>query len=132
MDNDTGGFFLALFQHRHESSPEGIAQAYRSKRHREPDWEPKVRVAPRPTVNSVVLAENELKDHVMGLYGMDEAPFSIWQRGKRMNLAPPMVKRRLYDQKVPTNRGAHPLSNWMKTFSAVSYTHLTLPTKRIV
>ncbi len=126
MDNDTGGFFLALFQHRNEASPEGIAQAYRSKRERqrEPGWEPKVRIAPPPTVNSVILAEDGIKDHVMGLYGMDAAPYSIWQRGKRMNLAPPMVKTRLYDQQVPTNKG----DLWPAgTFHPMRVVHVGIP-----
>jgi hypothetical protein len=124
MDNDTGGFFLALFQHRPEASPEGIAQAYRSKREREPGWEPKMRVAPKPTVNSVILAEDAIKDHVMELYGMDAAPYSIWQRGKRMNLAPPMVKTRLYDQTVPTNKG----ECWPAgTFHPMRVVHVGIP-----
>ena len=124
MDNDTGGFFLALFQHRPEASPKGIAQAYRSKREREPGWEPKMRVAPKPTVNSVILAEDAIKDHVMELYGMDAAPYSIWQRGKRMNLAPPMVKTRLYDQTVPTNKG----ECWPAgTFHPMRVVHVGIP-----
>jgi len=126
MDNDTGGFFLALFRHRHAASPEGTAQAFRSKRERqrEPDWQPKVRVAPKPTVNSVTLAEDEVMGHVMGLYGMDATPYSIWQRGKRMNLAPPMVKTRLYDQTVPTNKG----DLWPAgTFHPMRVVHVGIP-----
>lgn len=126
MDNDTGGFFLALFRHRHAASPDGTAQAFRSKRERQrdPDWQPKVRVAPKPTVNSVTLAEDEVMGHVMGLYGMDATPYSIWQRGKRMNLAPPMVKTRLYDQTVPTNKG----DLWPAgTFHPMRVVHVGIP-----
>ncbi|RJU86873.1 MAG: RsmB/NOP family class I SAM-dependent RNA methyltransferase, partial [Candidatus Poseidoniales archaeon] len=106
-DNDTGGFFVAQFRHRMDSQDEQVAKAYRSRRasRRDDDWVPTVKAPPKPTANSVVEAEKDVVAHVEAMYGVDLTPFSLWQRGKRLNLAPPMVYERLFKPAAPTNKG---------------------------
>jgi len=106
-DNDTGGFFIAKFQHRPEAAPDGLAQTYRSGRAKRAsqDWTPTMKAPPTPSENSVVLADEATVNSVGELYGFDSSGYSMWQRGKRLNIAPPMVKERLYDPPSPTNKG---------------------------
>jgi len=126
MDNDTGGFFLAVLRHIPEASPEGIAQTFRSRRNlrRDSGWEPKLRTPPPSDKNTVVRADKEVQDSVFSMYGMDDSPYSVWQRGKRMNIAPPMVAKRLYDKECPTNKG----ELWPKgTFHPLRAIHVGMP-----
>mgnify|MGYP006062269331 len=39
------------------------------------------------------------------MYGVDLSSYSCWQRGKRLNVAPPMVNERLFQPPSPTNKG---------------------------
>ena len=106
-DNDTGGFFVAQFRHKTEASPENVAQAFRSRRatRRAEGWTPTVKTPPKATANSVVVADDEVVGHLEQLYGMALNDYSLWQRGKRFNLAPPLVYERLYKPPSPTNKG---------------------------
>ena len=125
-DNDTGGFFVAQFRHRMDSQSEQVAKAYRSRRasRRDDDWVPTVKVPPKPTANSVVEAEKDVVARVETMYGIDLAPFSMWQRGKRLNLAPPMVYERLFKPASPTNKG----DVWGgESFHPVRVVHAGLP-----
>jgi len=125
-DNDTGGFFLALLRHRPEESPEGTAQTFRSRRElrRDPEWEPKIRTPPHPDKNTVLPVDITVRDEVFGHYGLDHVPYSVWQRGKRMNIAPPMIHERLFDRECPTNKG----ERWPKgTFHPLRVLHVGMP-----
>jgi hypothetical protein len=57
------------------------------------------------TVNTVVEADDDVVRTVQSMYGMDLSAYSIWQRGKRLNIAPPMVRQRLFDPPSPTKKG---------------------------
>ena len=105
-DNNTGGFFVAQFRHRHEGE-ETVANAYRSRRsiRAEGNWTPAVKTPPAPTSNSVIQARAEVVEHVQTMYGIDLSGTSLWQRGKRLNVAPPMVHERLFHPPSPTNKG---------------------------
>ncbi|MEC7443790.1 MAG: RsmB/NOP family class I SAM-dependent RNA methyltransferase [Candidatus Thermoplasmatota archaeon] len=105
-DNNTGGFFVAQFRHRDEGE-ETVANAYRSRRsvRAEGDWAPAVKAPPAPTSNSVTQARAEVVEHVQTMYGIDLSETSLWQRGKRLNVAPPMVHERLFHPPSPTNKG---------------------------
>ena len=105
-DNNTGGFFVAQFRHRHEGE-ETVANAYRSRRsvRAEGNWTPAVKTPPTPTSNSVIQARAEVVEHVQTMYGIDLSGTSLWQRGKRLNVAPPMVHERLFHPPSPTNKG---------------------------
>lgn len=106
-DNNTGGFFVAQFQHKEAPSGEGVAHAFRSRRavRKAEGWTPTVKTPPKPTANSVVLAEDDVMSHLEKMYGMPLDSFSLWQRGKRLNLAPPLVYERLFKPESPTNKG---------------------------
>jgi len=106
-DNNTGGFFVAKFRHATNEPAEATAHAYRSRRsaRRDEGWTPSVKTPPAPTPNSVVLADPDVVDHVEHMYGIDLSDHSCWQRGKRLNLAPPLVLDRLFRPKSPTNKG---------------------------
>ena len=105
-DNNTGGFFVAQFRHI-AGEDETVARAYRSRRatRHDSDWTPTVKAPPKPTSNSVVQAEAEVIHLVESLYGIDFSDSSLWQRGKRLNIAPPMVYERLFKPPSPTNKG---------------------------
>ena len=123
-DHDTGGFFVAKLKHRDDG--EGVAQTYRSRRavRTSEDWAPTVKQPPTPTVNSVIAADEDVMKTVSDLYGMDLSPFSVWQRGKRLNLAPPMVKQRLFDPEAPTKK----VDIWPGgTFHPMRVAHVGLP-----
>ena len=123
-DHDTGGFFVAKLKHRDDG--EGVAQTYRSRRavRTSDDWTPTIKQPPTPTVNSVMAADEDVMKTVSDLYGMDLAPYSVWQRGKRLNLAPPMAKQRLFDPEAPTKKG----DIWPGgTFHPMRVAHVGLP-----
>ncbi len=125
-DNDTGGFFVAQFRHRMDEEGQPAAQAYRSRRasRRDADWVPTVKTPPKPTANSVIVAHKDVAEHVGNTYGIDLSPFSLWQRGKRLNLAPPMVYQRLFKPPSPTNKG----DVWGgESFHPVRVVHAGLP-----
>jgi len=125
-ENDTGGFFVAQFRHRMDSQGEQVANAYRSRRasRRDVDWVPTVKTPPKPTANSVIEAEKSVVEHVETMYGIDLTSFSLWQRGKRLNLAPPMVNDRLFKPASPTNKG----DVWGgESFHPVRVVHAGLP-----
>ena len=125
-DNNTGGFFVAQFRHRMDGQEERFAKAYRSRRatRREEDWVPTVKAPPKPTANSVIEATDDVVAHVEKMYGIDLTPFSLWQRGKRLNLAPPMVYERLFLPASPTNKG----DVWGgESFHPVRVVHAGLP-----
>jgi len=125
-DNDTGGFFVAQFRHRMDKEGQDVAQAYLSRRakRRDADWVPTVKTPPKPTTNSVVQAQKEVVEHIEDMYGIDLTPFSLWQRGKRLNLAPPMVYQRLFKPASPTNKG----DVWSgESFHPVRVVHVGLP-----
>ena len=106
-DNNTGGFFVAQFRHKPEASPESVAQAFRSRRAKRKveGWTPTIKAPPKPTSNSVIVADTDVVNHLEDLYGMALNGYSLWQRGKRLNLAPPLVHERLYKPPSPTNKG---------------------------
>ena len=105
-DNNTGGFFVAQFRYTSDGE-ETVANAYRSRRatRHDSDWTPTVKAPPKPTSNSVVRAETEVVHLVESMYGVDLSASSLWQRGKRLNVAPPMVYERLFKPPSPTNKG---------------------------
>ena len=125
-DHNTGGFFVAKFRHRPDASPEGVAQTYRSSRatRTSPHWSPTYKQPPPITANSVVHASHDLVETVSSMYGMDFSPYSVWQRGKRLNLAPPLVMDRLFEPEAPTNKG----DVWPGgTFHPMRVVHVGLP-----
>ena len=124
-DHDTGGFFLALLTH---DPAHGLTKAptfhSRRERQREPNEPLHLRPTPRVTSNSVVEADPQTVEHIETLYGWSLDGQSVWMRGKRLNVAPPAVKARLFDPPCPTNKG----DAWPGgTFHPVQTVHVGLP-----
>ena len=125
-DNDTGGFFVALFRHRPDATPEGIARSFirtrKSSLHSE--WEPLVLDQPQTTRHTIYAAKTETIDEAKTRYGLDGEGLSWWTRGKRLNIAPKMVEERIFNQKCPNKRG----NLWPEgTFHPLKLIHVGLP-----
>jgi len=106
-DNDTGGFFVALFRHRPEATPEGIANSFirNRKSSLHSDWVPLVLDHPQTNRHTIYPASQETIDEAQTRYGVDGKDLSWWTRGKRLNIAPKMVEERIFNQKCPNKRG---------------------------
>ena len=125
-DNDTGGFFVALFRHRPEATPEGIAKSFIRNRKPSPDsgWEPLVLDHPQPTRHTIYAADDEVINEAKSRYGVVEEGISWWSRGKRLNIAPKMVEERIFNKKCPNKRG----NLWPEgTFHPLKLIHVGLP-----
>lgn len=125
-DNDTGGFFVALFRHRPEATPEGIAKSFI--RNRKPslhsEWVPLVLDHPQTNRHTIYAAPQETVDEAKTRYGVDGKDLSWWIRGKRLNIAPKMVDERIFSQKCPNKRG----NLWPEgTFHPLKLIHVGLP-----
>jgi len=125
-DNDTGGFFVALFRHRPEATPEGIARSFI--RNRKPslhsDWVPLVLDHPQTTRHTIYAANSETVAEAKARYGIEGTNLSWWTRGKRLNIAPKMVEERIFNQKCPNKRG----NLWPEgTFHPLKLIHVGLP-----
>ena len=125
-DNDTGGFFVALFRHRPDATPEGIARSFirtrKSSLHSE--WVPLVLDQPQTTRHTIYAARTETIDEAKTRYGLDGEGLSWWTRGKRLNIAPKMVEERIFNQKCPNKRG----NLWPEgTFHPLKLIHVGLP-----
>ena len=125
-DNDTGGFFVALFRHRTEATPEGIAKSFI--RNRKPslnsEWVPLVLDHPQTNRHTIYAATTETVDEAKARYGLDGKDLSWWRRGKRLNIAPKMVDERIFNQKCPNKRG----NLWPEgTFHPLKLIHVGLP-----
>jgi len=126
-DNDTGGFFVAIFRHKPESTPEGIAKAYIPKRKpiEGSTWEPKLMERPKANRHSVFLADEETVNQISEGYQIDANKWSWWSRGKRLNIAPKSVVDRLYNRVCPNKRG----DLWPAgTFHPLKLIHVGMPT----
>jgi len=125
-DNDTGGFFVALFRHRPEATPEGIAKSFirnrKSSLHSE--WVPLVLDQPQTNRHTIYAANPETVAEAKTRYGLDGNELSWWTRGKRLNIAPKMVEDRIFNQKCPNKRG----NLWPEgTFHPLKLIHVGLP-----
>lgn len=124
-DHNTGGFFLALLVHKIDF---GLTKAptFHSRRERQRDLNEPMRLRPRPrtTSNSVVEADIEIVRRIEELYGWSLDGWSVWMRGKRLNIAPSTVRSRLFDPICPTNKG----DGWPGgTFHPLQTVHVGLP-----
>lgn len=125
-DNDTGGFFVALFRHRPEATPEGIARTFIRKRQPNPEsgWVPLVLDHPHTNRHTIYAAPPETIDEASSRYGIDAHKVSWWVRGKRLNIAPKLVEERIFNKKCPNKRG----NLWPEgTFHPLKLIHVGLP-----
>ena len=101
MDNDTGGFFVALLKHREDATPEGVARVYVPKRKLSSDsgWQPRELTAKTGGKHAVLPATNTAITSVVDQYQLNTSGLCWWQRGRRLNITPQSVYDRIYHTK---------------------------------
>ena len=102
-ENDTGGFFVALFEHVAERTPEGIARSMIL--HRELNREPEELPRRKRSKHTTIPASKDVVDDICKKWGIDKDEFAWWQRGKRVNLSSKMAYERLYKPVVVNKKG---------------------------
>ena len=125
-DNDTGGFFIAKLRHKPESTPEGVARSFVPKRYQNPDsgWVPQLLDLPPANRHSIFPAPESIVAEVQDRYGLDDANWSWWHRGKRLNIAPQLVEDRVFNRQCPNKKG----NLWPEgTFHPLKLIHVGLP-----
>ena len=126
MDNDTGGFFVAILRHKPEYTPEGVARAYiaKSKNKAESQREVKIIQISDSGKHAIYPAPREEVEEVMSGYNLQLKAKSYWKRGKRLNVAPQAVYDLLYEPKCPNKRGDFWQNN---TFHPLKLLHVGMP-----
>ncbi len=102
-DNDTGGFYVALFTHVAERTPEGVARSMILKRSL--NREPEELQRQKRNKHALVPAPDDVITEICNIWGLDRSEFSWWKRGRRVNLSSKMVIDRLYQPPVTNNKG---------------------------
>ena len=126
MDNDTGGFFVALLRHKPEATPEGKAKVYIPKRKLVQDsgWEPRIIDVRTGGRHAVVPAEAEEVSQVVEQYKLNTNGLRWWKRGRRLNITPESVYDRLYHP-MCTNKDGNLWQN--DTFHPLKIIHAGMP-----
>ena len=102
-DNNTGGFYVALFEHVAERTPEGIARSMIL--HRELNRDAEELPRRKKNRHSTIPASREIIEEICEKWGLNEEDFAWWQRGKRVNLSAKMAYERLYKPIVVNKKG---------------------------
>ena len=102
-DNDTGGFYVALFTHVAERTPEGVARSMILKRSL--NRKPEELQRQKRNKHALVPAPDDIITEICNIWGLDRSEFSWWKRGRRVNLCSKMVIDRLYQPPVTNNKG---------------------------
>ncbi len=102
-DNNTGGFFVALFRHIEEATPEGVAKSMIPKHI--PDREPKQLPRPNQNRHTSIPASEEVISSICEQWGLNRENYAWWHRGKRVNLSSKSVLDRLYNPATMNNKG---------------------------
>ena len=126
MDNDTGGFYVALLRHREDATPEGKARVYIPKRQlvKDSGWEPRVLDVKAGGRHAVTPANSDDIAHVTAQYQLDTKGLSWWQRGRRLNITPQAVFDRIYHPMCPNKEG----NLWQHdTFHPLRIIHAGMP-----
>ena len=82
-DNDTGGFYVALFTHVAERTPEGVARSMILKRSL--NREPEELQRQKRNKHALVPAPDDVITEICNIWGLDRSEFSWWKRGRRVN-----------------------------------------------
>ena len=102
-DNDTGGFYVALFEHVAERTPEGIARSMIL--HRQLDREPVELPRRKKNKHASIPAPQDIVSEISSKWGISKDDFAWWQRGKRVNLSSKMAYDRLFKPRVVNKKG---------------------------
>ena len=126
MDNDTGGFFVALLKHRDDATPEGVARIYIPKRKLVEDsgWQPRILTTKVGGKHAVIPADEADVASVVSQYDLDNTGLAWWQRGRRLNITPQSVFERIYHPKCKNKDGNY----WQRdTFHPLKIIHAGMP-----
>jgi len=102
-DNNTGGFYVALFEHVAERTPEGIARSMILKR--ELNRDPQELPRQNKNKHSTGIAEQEIVSQICDKWGIDKSKFTWWHRGRRVNVSNIVAFERLYKPTVTNKKG---------------------------
>ena len=102
-ENDTGGFFVALFKHVEERTPEKVARSLILKKDKL--HEPRELVRKKKNRHSPVKAPIEVVKAICEKWGVEESSFSWWLRGKRISIGPKLILEKIYDPIVYNKKG---------------------------
>lgn len=119
-DNDTGGFFLALMQHRLDATPEGVARTLVGT---DLDGTGYLREAAPRSRHDVDPATGDVKEELTAAHGLADG-LAWWSRGKRIALSPESTKRRLWEPPTPDGRGGRHRG---QAFHPLRVVHVGLP-----
>ncbi len=125
-DNNTGGFFVALFKHREAATPEGVARIYLPKRRLVDNsgWQPRVLTVKPGGKHAITPANADDIANVVEQYRLNTAGLSWWQRGRRLNIAPQSVYDRIYHPECKNKDG----NLWQHdTFHPLKIIHAGMP-----
>ena len=125
-DNNTGGFFVALFKHREAATPEGVARIYLPKRRLVDNsgWQPRVMTVKPGGKHAITPANADDIANVVEQYRLNTAGLSWWQRGRRLNIAPQSVYDRIYHPECKNKDG----NLWQHdTFHPLKIIHAGMP-----
>ena len=102
-DDDTGGFFVALFEHVAERTPEGVARSMILKR----ELNREAVELPRQQKNkhTTKVATPEVISEICSKWGIEESKFTWWHRGRRVNVSNKIAYDRLYKPTVVNKKG---------------------------
>ena len=126
MDNDTGGFFVALLRHREDATPEGVARVYIPKRRLSGDsgWQPRELTVKSGGRHAVLPADSTAITSVVEQYKLDTEGLCWWQRGRRLNITPQSVYDRIYHPQCKNKDG----NLWQHdTFHPLKIIHAGMP-----
>lgn len=102
-DNNTGGFYVALFEHVAERTPEGIARSMILKR--ELNRDPQELPRQNKNKHSTGIADSEIVSQICDKWGIDKSKFTWWHRGRRVNVSNIVAFDRLYKPTVTNKKG---------------------------
>ena len=102
-DNDSGGFFVALFEHVSDRTPEGLAKSMIQKRKLERPAE--ALPVKQKGKHSNVKASDEVIDLICQKWGIERNNFSWFARGKRVNLSSNALSEKIFEPQVFNSKG---------------------------
>jgi len=126
MDNDTGGFFVALLRHKPTATPEGKARVYIPKRKlgKNTGWQPRTLTVKTGGKHAIFPAKADEIEQVTEQYQLTTEGLHWWRRGRRLNITPSTVFERIYQPMCPNKEG----NLWQNnTFHPLKIIHAGMP-----
>ena len=110
-DNNSGGFYVALFKHIEDRTPEGLAKSMIQKRTLERD--PEELPVTKKNKHANIPASDDIVDLICSKWGIEKENFAWWQRGKRVNVSTHAIKSKIFEPVVYNSKGDYwPANNF--------------------